>query len=70
MPKPSGVSFNPEKEHSEFPLLTLVPGKDEVFPAGGGPLISPANAGAATRLTPNAQVIARRIFVMCCSNVS
>jgi hypothetical protein len=58
------VSFSPEKEHKELPLLTLVPGGDGTFPDGGGPLISPAKTGAAMRLAPIAHAITRRIFVM------
>jgi hypothetical protein len=41
-PTPSGVSFRPEKEQRDNPLL--MEGASGRLPVGGGPLISPATA--------------------------
>jgi hypothetical protein len=56
---PSGVSFSPENEQSELPLLMLLFGGEGVFPVGGGPLISPANTGAAVIAAPIKMPLAR-----------
>jgi hypothetical protein len=62
VPNPSGVSFSPEKEQSELPLLMLVPGGEGTFPVGGGPRISPASTGAVMRAVPMTNDVARRNF--------
>ena len=43
---PSGVSFSPEKEQIDVPLLIRVPGGEGWLLVGGGPLISPAKLTA------------------------
>ena len=40
---PCGVSFSPENEQIDTPLLIRVPGGDGWLVVGGGPVISPAN---------------------------
>ena len=48
----------------EIVVLILVPGGEGTLPDGGGPLISPAANGAATRPAPITNAMARRIFFM------
>jgi hypothetical protein len=60
------VSFSPENEQIDTPLLILVPGAEGWLVGGGGPLISPADASvdAARAATPkaSAQMLERLIM--------
>ena len=63
---PSGVSFNPEKEQIETPLLMRVPGGDGWLLDGGGPVISPANAmdePASAAAPSNSAAIGERLIM-------